>query len=172
MKKWIALLLCVIMAVSCCAACGTNNAAETTAPSADTQTQTPDTGDAAAAEPVEIKIWHDGDEAIMQTIADQVNKQLAEDGITVTFEKKSGMPDQLKLYGNDPVNGPDMYLYAHDTLGTFVAMDILAPITDVVDASVYADDLPMTVQAGQLNGEQYLLPVYFETLVFLYNKDL
>lgn len=172
MKKWIALLLCVIMAVSCCAACGTNNAAETTAPAADTQTQTPDPGDAAAAEPVEIKIWHDGDEAIMQTIADQVNKQLAEDGITVTFEKKSGMPDQLKLYGNDPVNGPDMYLYAHDTLGTFVAMDILAPITDVVDASVYADDLPMTVQAGQLNGEQYLLPVYFETLVFLYNKDL
>ena len=91
------------------------------------------------AEPVEIKIWHDGDEAIMQTIADQVNKQLAEDGITVTFEKKSGMPDQLKLYGNDPVNGPDMYLYAHDTLGTFVAMDILAPITDVVDASVLKD---------------------------------
>ena len=93
MKKWIALLLCMIMVVSCCAACGTNKAAETTAPAADTQTQAPDTGDAAAAEPVDIKIWHDGDETIMQTIADQVNKQLAEDGITVTFEKKSGMPD-------------------------------------------------------------------------------
>ena len=64
------------------------------------------------------------------------------------------MPDQLKLYGNDPVNGPDLYFYAHDTLGTFVAMDVVAPITDVVDESVLSDFLPMTVQAGQLNGER------------------
>ena len=172
MKKLIALLLCVVMTVSCFAACGGTGAAETSAPAADAGVQSTDAPSTSGAEPVEIKIWHDGDEAIMQTIADQVNAQLADDGITVVFEKKSGMPDQLKLYGNDPVSGPDMYFYAHDTLGTFVAMDILAPITDVIDPAVYADALPMTVEAGQLGGVQYLLPVYFETLVFLYNKDL
>ena len=85
MKKWIALLLCVIMAVSCCAACGTNNAAETTAPAEDTQTQTPDTGDAAAAEPVEIKIWHDGDEAIMQTIADKTGLQTPAETVVLSL---------------------------------------------------------------------------------------
>lgn len=121
---------------------------------------------------VTVTVWHDGDEAIMQTIADQVNAQLAGDGVSVQFEKKTDMPNQLRLYGGDPVNAPDMYFYAHDVLGSFVAMDILAPLTDVVDSSVWADDLPMTVEAGQIGGVQYLLPVYFETLVLLYNKDL
>ena len=125
------------------------------------------------AENVTVTIWHDGSEAIMQTIADQVNSTLTEDGITVQFEKKTDMPSQLKLYGSDAANGPDMYFYAHDVLGTFVAMDILAPLSDIVDTdALLADAFPMTVKAGQLNGTQYLLPVYFETLVFLYNKAL
>ena len=72
----------------------------------------------------EVKIWHDGDENIMQTIADCANEKLAEDNIKVTFEKKSGLTDQLQLYGNDESNGPDMYLYAHDSLGTFAEMGI------------------------------------------------
>lgn len=121
---------------------------------------------------VTVTVWHDGDEAIMQTIADQVNAQLADDGICVAFEKKTDMPNQLRLYGSDPVNAPDMFFYAHDVLGSFVAMDILAPLTDVADDDIWADDLPLTVQAGQIGGVQYLLPVYFETLVFLYNRDL
>ena len=82
------------------------------------------------------------------------------------------MPNQLKLYGSDAVNAPDMYFYAHDVLGSFVAMDILAPLSDVVDTGILADHLSMTVEAGQIGGTQYLLPVYFETLVFLYNKAL
>lgn len=156
MKKCIAFLLALILCLGTMVGCASK----------------PEGGASSDGEPVTITIWHDGDEAIMQTIADQVNAQLAEDNITVAFEKKTGMPDQLKLYGNDPANGPDMYFYAHDVLGTFAAMDILAPLSDVIDESVLADALPMTLTAGQLDGTQYLLPVYFETLVFIYNKDL
>ncbi|MDO4811881.1 MAG: extracellular solute-binding protein [Eubacteriales bacterium] len=156
MKKSIAFLLALILCLGTMVGCASK----------------PEGGASSDGEPVTITIWHDGDEAIMQTIADQVNAQLAEDNITVAFEKKTGMPDQLKLYGNDPANGPDMYFYAHDVLGTFAAMDILAPLSDVIDESVLADALPMTLTAGQLDGTQYLLPVYFETLVFIYNKDL
>lgn len=122
--------------------------------------------------PVTITVWHDGDEGIMQTIANQVNAQLADDLITVVFEKKTDMPNQLKLYGSDASNAPDMYFYAHDVLGSFVSMDIVAPLSDVVDTGILANHLPMTVEAGQIGGTQYLLPVYFETLVFLYNKAL
>lgn len=156
MKKSIAFLLALILCLGTMVGCASK----------------PEGGASSDVEPVTITIWHDGDEAIMQTIADQVNAQLAEDNITVAFEKKTGMPDQLKLYGNDPANGPDMYFYAHDVLGTFAAMDILAPLSDIIDESVLADALPMTLTAGQLDGTQYLLPVYFETLVFIYNKDL
>ncbi|MBC5733256.1 extracellular solute-binding protein [Lawsonibacter hominis] len=167
MKKGIALLLSLTLCIGLFSGCSSTAQNE---PGDTPPTATQPVGGSA---PVEVKIWHDGDEAIMQTIADQVNSQLEEDGITVTFEKKTDMPSQLKLYGNDPANGPDMYFYAHDVLGTFVAMDILAPLTDVIDTdSVLAKALSLTVEAGQLDETQYLLPVYFETLVFIYNKDL
>ena len=158
MKKAISVLLSAALALGLLAGCGQS-------PSSVPQSgSTPASGSETAAEPVTIKIWHDGDEAIMQTIADTVNSQLSGDNITVTFEKKTGLSDQLKLYGSDAANGPDMYFYAHDSLGTFVAMDILAPLSEVAGADVLAD--------GQIGGEQYFLPVYFETLVFLYNKAL
>ena len=167
MKKGIALLLSLTLCIGLFSGCSSTAQNE---PGDTPPTATQPVGGSA---PVEVKIWHDGDEAIMQTIADQVNSQLEEDGITVTFEKKTDMPSQLKLYGNDPANGPDMYFYAHDVLGTFVAMDILAPLTDVIDTdSVLAKAISLTVEAGQLDETQYLLPVYFETLVFIYNKDL
>lgn len=165
MKKRLALLLALTLCTGALAGCG-QTAGESTGDAKESNTSESST-------PTEIKIWHDGDESIMQTIADQVNSQLADDNITVSFEKKTDMPEQLKLYGSDAENGPDMYFYAHDVLGTFVSMDILSPLSDVTDVdSLLADDLPMTVKAGQINDTQYVLPVYFETLVFLYNKDL
>ena len=169
MKKMIAMVLALVLTLSM-AACAQEQTKET-APKKTESTQTEAVMN-ETSEPVTVKIWHDGDENIMSTIAELVNTKLAEDNITVSFEKKSDTPGQLRLYGNDPVNAPDMYFYAHDVLGSLVAMDLLAPLTDLVDASIWANHLPMTVQAGQINDQQYLLPVYFETLILLYNKDL
>lgn len=160
------MILCATMVTTLFAGCGsgTENTVATSTEEGKEET--------SANEGEVVSIWHDGDEAIMKVIEDQVNEELSDDNITVKFEKKSGLTDQIKLYGNDAESGPDMYMYAHDSLGTFVEMGVLSPITDVVDESVYADMLPMTQEAGNYKGEQYLLPVYFETLLFMYNKDL
>lgn len=169
MKKRIAILL----ALSLCAGLfGGCKASETSKPSGSIASGEAVSSAPAPKEPITVKIWHDGDDGIMQTIADRVNSQLSADQITVVFEKKTDMPGQLKLYGNDSKNAPDMYFYAHDVLGTFVAMDILAPLSDVSDSDLLADHLPLTIEAGQIGGTQYFLPVYFETLVFLYNKAI
>lgn len=168
MKRKLAVIMCAAMAFGLFAGCG-DQTGSTTAPTEKTD------GKGAKEETSqkeEISIWHDGDESIMQVIEGQVNETLAEDGITVKFEKKSGLTDQIKLYGNDAENGPDLYMYAHDSLGTFVEMGVLSPVTDVIDESVYADMLDMTKEAGQYKGKQYLLPVYFETLLFMYNKGM
>lgn len=173
MKKFLAILLGALMLMSLLAACGSADepAAESAAPeSAAPASEAPQTEE--PAESVELTVWHDNDEALMQAMADAANALLEGTGVTLTFEKRTGLSDQLKLYGGDAANGPDMYLWAHDSLGTFVAMDILEPLTNLIDESVLADDLPLTVEAGQIGGTQYLLPVYFETLLFLYNKDL
>lgn len=173
MKKFLAILLSALMLMSLLAACGSEDepTAESAAPESDAPApEAPQTEE--PAESVELTVWHDNDEALMQAMADAANSLLEGTGVTLTFEKRTGLSDQLKLYGGDAANGPDMYLWAHDSLGTFVAMDILEPLTDLIDESVLADDLPLTVEAGQIGGTQYLLPVYFETLLFLYNKDL
>ena len=162
MKKITALLLAAALCLGALAGCSQPASQGSTAPSSE-PTQGADSPN-TPKDPVTVTIWHDGDEGIMQTIADQVNAQLTDDQITVVFEKKTDMPNQLKLYGSDAANAPDMYFYAHDVLGTFVAMDILAPLSDVVDTSILADHLAMTVEAGQIGGTQYLLPVYFEKL--------
>lgn len=160
MKKKIAMLLSATLIVGIFSGCANKS----------TNADKSNSGD--SSDQKQISIWHDGDEAIMQVIEDQVNGKLSKDNITVHFEKKTGLTDQIKLYGSDEKNGPDMYMYAHDSLGTFVEMGVLAPITDVVEKSAYSDMLPMTLKAGQYKGEQYLLPVYYETLLFMYNKAL
>ena len=160
MKKKIAMLLSATLIVGIFSGCANKSTNADKSNSEDSSDQK------------QISIWHDGDEAIMQVIEDQVNGKLSKDNITVHFEKKTGLTDQIKIYGSDEKNGPDMYMYAHDSLGTFVEMGVLAPITDVVEKSAYSDMLPMTLKAGQYKGEQYLLPVYYETLLFMYNKAL
>lgn len=166
MRRKIAMILCATMVTTLFAGCGSGTE-NTVATSTEERKEETSTNEGEV-----VSIWHDGDEAIMKVIEDQVNEELSDDNITVKFEKKSGLTDQIKLYGNDAESGPDMYMYAHDSLGTFVEMGVLSSITDVVDESVYADMLPMTQEAGNYKGEQYLLPVYFETLLFMYNKDL
>lgn len=167
MKKVTALLLAMLLCFTALAGCSQSELQGSGTPPSN-----PSQNSSSPSEPVTITVWHDGDEGIMQTIASQVNAQLADDQITVVFEKKTDMPNQLKLYGSDASNAPDMYFYAHDVLGSFVSMDIVAPLSDVVDTGILDNHLPMTVEAGQIGGTQYLLPVYFETLVFLYNKAL
>lgn len=124
------------------------------------------------AEAVVITAWHDNDEAMMNALADVVNEELKDDNITLKFEKKSDVTGQIQLYGTDAENGPDMYLFAHDSLGSFAEMGILEPVGNLISDDKQADLLPMTIEAATYKDEQYLMPVYYETLLFMYNKDL
>jgi len=117
-----------------------------------------------------IKIWHTADATIADTLQEQLNS-LAPD-VEVTMERKDQIIEALQLIGNDPFNAPDMYFWAHDKVGVFAAMDILAPVNEIIDTSELSDMLPMSVLAGTYEEKLYQLPVYFETLLFMYNKSL
>ena len=77
--------------------------------------------------PVTITIWHDKEEEVAAVLQDALN-QLAPD-IIVKLERKDGLTDSLKMVGNDPNAAPDMYFFAHDKIGVYAEMGILAPIT-------------------------------------------
>ena len=118
--------------------------------------------------PVTITIWHDKEDEVAAALQAELD-QLAPD-IVVNLERKDGLPDSLKMVGNDPNSAPDMYFFAHDKIGVYAEMGILAPITDFIDEETLNQYLPMTIEAATYKGEVYQLPLYFETLLYMYNR--
>lgn len=124
--------------------------------------------DAAASGPVTITVWHDKEDAVIDVLTEAL--AVLEPDIHVVFEKKTGLTESLKLVGNDKNAAPDLYFFAHDKIGVYAEMGILAPITDFVSADAMTGYVPLTVKGAAYKGVQYQLPVYFETLLFMYNK--
>lgn len=118
--------------------------------------------------PVTITIWHDKEDEVVAALQAELD-QLAPD-IVVNLERKDGLTDSLKMVGNDPKSAPDLYFFAHDKIGVYAEMGILAPITDFVDEDTLNQYLPMTIEAATYKGEIYQLPLYFETLIYMYNR--
>lgn len=177
MKKLSLVLAGVMLAVSLTGCGAKSTGTENNAGTESTVVENGKTGEAetkenVSKEPVTITAWHDNDEAMMNALADVVNEKLKDDNITLKFEKKSDVTGQIQLYGTDSANGPDMYLFAHDSLGSFAEMGILEPVGNLISTDKEADLLPMTIEAASYKGQQYLMPVYYETLLFMYNKDL
>lgn len=118
--------------------------------------------------PVTITIWHDKEEAVIAVLEEAV--KALEPEIRVVFEKKTGMTESLKLVGNDANAAPDMYFFAHDKIGVYAEMGILAPITDLLGQDALAGYVPLTVKGATYKGQIYQVPLYFETLLFMYNQ--
>ncbi|MFH5882228.1 MAG: extracellular solute-binding protein [Candidatus Izemoplasmataceae bacterium] len=116
-----------------------------------------------------IVIWHDKEQAIEDVL--RVALQNALPDLDIELVRRESLTDTLKLVGNNPTAAPDMYIFAHDKIGLFAEIGILAPITDFIDEEVLLEYLDLTIEAATYNGTLYQLPLYFETLLFMYNKD-
>lgn len=115
-----------------------------------------------------ITIWHDKEETVAQVLQEQLD-QLAPE-VTVRLERKSDLTEALKMVGNDPKAAPDLYFFAHDKIGVYAEMGILSPVTDFIPEQELQQYMDMTLKAASYQGQIYQLPVYYETLLFLYNK--
>ncbi len=119
--------------------------------------------------PVVLTVWHDKEQPIIDVLVEALKN--LEPEIVVQFEKKNGLTEALKLVGNNPNAAPDMYFFAHDKIGVYAEMGILAAITDFLDASELDALVPITVESATYKETVYQLPLYFETLLFMYNKE-
>lgn len=116
-----------------------------------------------------IVIWHDKEEAVAEALLGELQELVPD--VTVQLEYKSNLTEALKMVGNDPKAAPDMYFFAHDKIGVYAEMGILAPVTDLIDRqTLEAVYVPTTLEAATYQGEIYQLPIYFETLLFMYNR--
>lgn len=147
MKRFIAAILCVCILLAL-TACG-----------------------AQAANPTDsskLVIWHDKEDAVIAALEEFLSQAVPD--LNIVFEKKTSLTDSLKLVGNDPSAAPDLFLFAHDKIGVFAEMGILAPVEPLLEEGTLADYLPMTLAAATYKDTLYQLPLYFETLLFMYNR--
>ena len=147
MKRLLSIFLCVCLLLSL-TACGE-------------QTLDP-------AEAKRIVIWHDKEDAVIAAL--ETYLATAAPDLEIIFEKKTSLTDSLKLVGNDPSAAPDMFIFAHDKVGVFAEMGILAPIQPLLEEGALENYLPMTLAAATYKDILYQLPLYFETLLFMYNR--
>lgn len=121
-----------------------------------------------ASDPNTIVIWHDKEDAVCEVLQEQLNTLSPE--VNVVLEKKSDLTESLKMVGNDPNSAPDMYIFAHDKIGVYAEMGILSPITDIIPKEELGEYMNATIDAATYKGEIYQLPIYYETLLFMYNR--
>ena len=147
MKRFIAAILCACILLGL-TACGgqTGNSADTN----------------------KLVIWHDKADAVIAALEDYLSQAVP--NLEIEFEKKTSLTDSLKLVGNDPGAAPDLFIFAHDKIGVFAEMGILAPIEPLLADGALAQYLPMTLDAATYKDTLYQLPLYFETLLFMYNR--
>lgn len=115
-----------------------------------------------------LVIWHDKEDAVVEALSAYLAQAVPD--LEIVFEKKTSLTDSLKLVGNDPTAAPDLFIFAHDKIGVFAEMGILAPVTELLAEDTLADCLPMTLSAATYKDTLYQLPLYFETLLFMYNR--
>lgn len=120
------------------------------------------------AEANKLVIWHDKEDAVIAALETYLAAAAPE--LEIVFEKKTSLTDSLKLVGNDPGAAPDMFIFAHDKIGVFAEMGILAPIQPMLAEGALDSYLPMTLAAATYKDTLYQLPLYFETLLFMYNR--
>lgn len=171
MKKFIAILMSALILSTAVAGCGNSSSSPSPdSPSASAASSGSQAQNSEGAKPVKITIWHETDKGIAEQLQAELDKLAP--AVEVKVERKEKMSDALKLVGNDPKSAPDMYFFAHDKIGVFAQMGILAPVTDFITKDDMADLIPMTVKAATYKDQIYQLPVYFETQMFMYNKAL
>ena len=146
MKRFLTVIVCFAMLLSL-TACG---------------------GKTDSADANKLVIWHDKEDAVITALSDYLAQAVPE--LDIQFEKKTSLTDSLKLVGNDPSAAPDLFLFAHDKIGVFAEMGILAPVEPLLEEGTLDSFLPMTLQAATYKDTLYQLPLYFETLLFMYNR--
>lgn len=116
-----------------------------------------------------IVIWHDKEEAVAEALLAELKKSVPD--VDVRLEHKSNLTEALKMVGNDPKAAPDLYFFAHDKIGVYAEMGILEPITELIPKEdLETAYVGITLDAATYKGEIFQLPVYFETLLFMYNR--
>lgn len=173
MKKWVAMLLSVMM-VFTITACSTGGKDSSSANNQTTNEETAAQGagdeELKPEEGASLLVWESKESrAFMEEIAKQFK---AKYNVDVKYEEVAA-PDQVnKLMNDGPAGiGADVVVFPHDNLGKAVTAGLILP-NDYFEEQTRAQNSELAVNATSYDGMLYGYPRSVETLIMFYNKDL
>jgi maltose/maltodextrin transport system substrate-binding protein len=122
---------------------------------------------AQAAEPGKLLIWFsvDGSKGL-QKVAEEFTKKT---GVPVTVEAPEDGPGKFQQAAAAG-KGPDIWIWAHDRIGEWIAGGLLTPVTPTKKV---ADDIdPLALKAFTVQGRTWGYPFAIEAVSLVYNKAL
>ena len=127
-------------------------------------------GAALAQTTVRIMGYGGQDPAIVQRLlSDVIGDELEAEGITIQYEPLEGDYNAALTNALSAGTAADLFYLPGETAPGFIATGKVLPLNDLVDSSVYLDNLNQTfTQDGNLYG----IAKDFNTLAVFYNKDL
>ena len=176
MKKIIALLLVLAMALSL-AACGGSEAKPTDAPQAGNDTPATEAPADAAPEAITLKVWAPQEDQVdANSWLIQVQKAFEEAHPEYTITWDNGVcpeGDAATMVTADPAAAADVYMFANDQLGTLLQAGALAKLGGDYLAQVQNDVSATYVNTvTSTDGGVYGFPVAPNTWFMYYNKEL
>lgn len=123
---------------------------------------------AVAAEQGKLLIWINGDKGYngLQKVGDEFAKKT---GVQVTVEHPEDAPGKFQQAAAAG-KGPDIWIWAHDRIGEWIAGGLLQPVTPSKKA--LADIDPLALKAFSVGGKTWGYPISIEAVALVYNKDL
>ena len=123
---------------------------------------------AAAAEPGKLLIWINGDKGYngLQKVGDEFAKKT---GVQVTVEHPEDAPGKFQQAAAAG-KGPDIWIWAHDRIGEWIAGGLLQPLTPSKKVQEEID--PLAWKAFNVGGKTWGYPISIEAVALVYNKDL
>ena len=125
-------------------------------------------GQAVAAEPGKLLIWINGDKGYngLQKVGDEFAKKT---GVQVVVEHPEDAPGKFQQAAAAG-KGPDIWIWAHDRIGEWIAGGLLQPLSPSKKA--LADIDPLALKAFTVGGKTWGYPISIEAVSLIYNKDL
>lgn len=172
-KKVLSTLLCVTMAATMFAGCGSNtttNNSATTDDAAATNDVTTGTEEAAApsgsGETISLRVWAaEEDQTLTNELIEQFKAANPDQtfDITVGVESEANAKDDILV---DPEAAADVFAFANDQIVDLVNANVLQPVQDT--ETVSSQNVEGAVQAATVNDTLYAYPFSADNGYFLY----
>ena len=160
----VALILILVLVIS--QVFGGNNKEETT------PTVKEDPGLVETAEPVSLTYWGlwEDSQIISEVINDFEEKN---PNVTIDYRKQSHLDYRERLQqAIASGNGPDIFRF-HATWGMMIGESLAAMPTDVMTATEYQSTFyPVAYDQLQINGQIVGIPLMYDGLALIYNKEM